>query len=265
MKYSSIAIIIIAVTLSSVSFILLSNSMSNARSEAINLTYVPSNFLHIDYTADVGRFLHGEAGFEDLLKDYPGLYWVKGRVVNIAVLDNASSAQVGEDCSRPYHGLSRLIFYFVVEDVIWGPEDLVGRTIRVYDYLVEYDDGKVLFVYDHLPLIPGKTYVLGLRETDELIKTVHCPDGENKILVLNHTTYVVTPLMRFLVTEDGHVIYLYDRDAIYEADPEYAQLMNKVTDPVVVTYTGNDPHLTGKLTYDEFRAWLLTELGQRGP
>ena len=265
MKYVLISIILAAVSLSSASFILLSNSMGTGGSEAINLTYVPSNFLYIDYTSDVGRFLHGEVGFENLLKDYSGLYWVKGRVVNVAVLDNVSSAQVGGDCSRHYRGLSRLIFYFVVEDVIWGPEDLVGRTIRVYDYLVAYDDGKALFVYDHLPLIPGKTYVLGLREADRFTKTIHCPDGENKILVLNHTTYVVPPLMRFLVTEDGHVIYLYDRDAIYEADPEYAQLMNKVTDPVVVTYTGNDPHLTGKVTYDEFRAWLLTELGQRGP
>lgn len=47
------------------------------------------------------------------------------------------------------------------------------------------------------------------------------------VTALNHTVYTASTLMRFLVTGDGHVIYLYDRDALHAADPDYADLMSK--------------------------------------
>lgn len=256
MKYASMAVLLAVVLVSSVSFILLSNSMGTHESSAQKPTYVPSTFLYIDYTSDVGKFLNGEISFKDLVKDFSTHYWIKGKVVDIAILSNASSAQTTRDCSGQYCGLSRLIFYFLVEDVIKGPSELAGKVIRVYDLLTAYEDGKILFVYDHLPLIPGKTYVLGVRPTDKLILTSSSPSGDTEVVILNHTTYVASTLTRFLVTDDGHVIYLYDRDAVYEADPDYADLMSKVSNPVVVTYKGNDPYLTGKATYDEFREWL---------
>jgi len=255
-------LILAAAALAATAAIILASPINGSPKGAVpTLTYVPSKHLYIDYTAQVGLFLQGKEGLGKVFGgNHSSMYWVKGEVVNVAILKNASESGLGEGCGggQSYYPI---IFLLRVDDVIKGPEGLEGKTIRVYDIVTVYEDGKALFIYDHLPLIPGKTYVLGLVPNRDLTISVNDCRNLSKVTILNHTVYTASTLMRFLVAGDGHVIYLYDRDALYAADPDYADLMSKVSDPVVITYTGNDPHLTGKATYEEFRSWLLGEIG----
>lgn len=246
MRYALLALLALAAAIAAAAALPLTEP-DNTGGVVAGAAYSPSKHLFIDYVADVGAFLQGREDFGELVRNHYGnAYWVKG-VVTAELIDINES--LATPSSSPQATKASPYLVFEVEDVIKGPHDLVGERILIRDLVTTYEGGKFLFIYDHLPLIPGKTYVLAITPTGK-----QAPDGYRGI-------YVANPIMRFLITGDGHVVYLYDRDALYGADPDYAAIINKVTDPVVLTYTGNDPYLTGKANYEEFRSWLVNEIG----
>ncbi len=261
MKYFPIVLVAVAVALAAAAALPLASPGNDTRGEGAAINYVPSKHLYIDYVDDIGNFLQRSEGFDKLVRrHYGGAYWVKGVAITVALASNSSLCTRVTDVPSDTE-FNKLLFIFMVEDVIKGPENLLGKEILIHDPVTSYEDGKFLFIYDHLPLIPGKTYVLAITPRDVPTPFKYevddvCDD------ILSNALYTADPIMRFLVTSDGHVIYLYDRDTLYATDPDYATVMNKVVDPVVLTYIGNDLHLTGRATYKEFQSWLLNELGQ---
>lgn len=90
-------ILVIAALVATAAIILAGPINSSPEGGVPSLTYVPSTHLYIDYTVQVGLFLQGKERLGEVFGNgYSNMYWVKGEVVDVTILRNASESGPGE-------------------------------------------------------------------------------------------------------------------------------------------------------------------------